>query len=125
MSSFRALCVAILGLESAGCNDDAAPVVAQDVSVYESRGRQCEAPLTAQQSGLKLIQQGLDVRRSGCGSIRNVAFPSVCGAPTALILVHVIPAVSLEVAERAGFSSVDSLKDGYTSIDCGTGAPLP
>jgi hypothetical protein len=113
----------VLGLSA--CNDDVASPDPYDITVFESRGLQCEVGSTPQQSGLKLIQQGLDVRRSGCGVMRNVAFPAVCGAPSGLILLHAIPSVSSAAAEQIGFKSVDTLRNGYDWVDCDTGRVLP
>lgn len=120
----EALATAVL-LGLAGCNDGAVEETAGSVTVFESSGRQCEARTTPQQSGLKLIQQGLDVQRSGCGVMKERAFPAVCGAESPLINLHVIPAVSLDAAERTGFRNAASLEKGYDWLDCETGKVLP
>lgn len=118
----------MLALALTGCREDIALDNSQYITVFEGRGTvQCQSTggITPQQSGLKLIQQGLDVRRSGCGVMTNVAFPAVCGASNGEILLHDIPAVSLDVAERLQFRSVDTLKGGHAWVDCESGKLLP
>jgi hypothetical protein len=115
--------IILLGLSA--CKEESAPADAYDITVYESRGLQCEIGTTPQQSGLKLIQQGIDVRRSGCGVLTNIAVPALCGIPDVLINLHVIPSVNLDAAERIGFFSVDTLRNEYDWLDCETRSALP
>ena len=118
----------IFALALTGCGEDITLDYSQYITVFEGRGTvQCQSAggITPQQSGLKLIRQGLDVRRSGCGVMTNVAFPAVCGGATGEILLHDIPAVSLDVADRLQFKSVDTLNNGYAWVDCESGRILP
>lgn len=109
-----------LSLLLVACKDDLepptqAPGETPDVAVVYERGphlAQCAAPaITLGQSTAKLTQAGITALRSSCGSATGVFYPTVCGAGTAEILVHNIPADRLPAATAAGFASVDALVD--------------
>ena len=126
--STAAAVISMLTLSLAACNEEPIPVETNYVVVFEGSGklqRESFSGVSPQQSGLRLIRQGLDVRRSGCGVMTNVAFPPVCGGMTGDILLHEISLVSLDVAERIGFRSVGTLQNGYAWVDCESGRPLP
>ncbi|HEU4780894.1 MAG TPA: hypothetical protein VFS58_13510 [Steroidobacteraceae bacterium] len=104
-----------------------------NVVVFASRERlQCDftGGITPQQSEQKLIREGVDVLRSGCGGMTEVAFAAVCGGASGDIVLHEIRSVNLDTAERVGFGSVAELRvpggiPGYAWVDCETGARLP
>lgn len=110
-------------------SDDAAP---GNALVFESRQSvQCGSRgITAQQSAQRLINGGLDVTRSGCGVMTGVAFAAVCGGGTGEILLHEIRTANVDDADRLGFAPVEELRNpatgqGYSWVDCQTGAILP
>lgn len=110
--------ILLLSLAIAACTDegDGAPIRVpgiDEISVYEPGPhlRQCDMTMiTRTQSAARLHQADIEVSRSSCGFIEGVAFPAVCGAGTAQILVHDIPAGSLAAAEAAGFHPTSGLK---------------
>jgi hypothetical protein len=117
------LCVLAVG--ATACMDDGAapPGVPgiDEMVVYEAGPHlaQCSPPaLTLAQSAAKLTSGGIEVRRSSCGHIEGVAYPSVCGAGTGEILLHDIPAADLGAAEAAGFASADRLTTGWRRAAC-------
>lgn len=110
--------ILLLSLVTAACTDegDGAPIRVPgigEVSVYEPgpHVRQCDnAMITRTQSASRLTQAGVEVSHSSCGFIEGIAYPAVCGAGTAQILVHDIPAGSLAAAEAAGFKPTAALE---------------
>lgn len=50
---------ALLLLALSGCNEEAVSVDPYDITVFEWAGLQCQVGPTPEQSGLRLIQQGL------------------------------------------------------------------
>lgn len=110
--------LSVLGVVLAGCaEEDIPPPLApgvDEVVVYEAGPHlaQCASvEITRTQSAAKLTTAGIDVRRSSCGYIEGLAWPTVCGAGTGEILLHDIPASSLEAARAAGFEAADKLKE--------------
>ena len=130
-----AVCVLSIGL--AGCGEESDTPVDQprpgNTLVFEGSGRlQCEftGGVTPEQSAMKLIREGVDVLRSGCGAMTEVAFAAVCGGPNGELVLHEIRSANLDTAERVGFRPVSDLKtrsggQGYAWVDCETGKPLP
>lgn len=111
------LTLCALSLAMTACmGDDVPPSTAPGIDetvVFEPGPHlaQCAPPaLTRAQSAAKLTGAGIDVRRSSCGYIENVAYPAVCGAGTGEILLHDIPVSSLADAQAAGFASTDTLE---------------
>jgi len=107
------------------CGGDSSAPAPGDTLVYVDRGvRQCESDGIAPQASAQiLIDAGIDVLQSSCGIRTGVAFPAVCGAGTADILVHEIRSVNLPDAERLGFQETSTLIDtaagtGYELVDC-------
>lgn len=114
------LAACALSLALLACKDELdqptpAPGEGPEVAVVYERGPhlvQCAAPaITLAQSAAKLTGAGIPVLRSSCGSATGVFYPTVCGAGTAEILVHNIPAGRLPAATAAGLAPADSLVD--------------
>src|SRR6476659_919443 len=103
-TSFIPLTCCAMATLLAACGDDGGSMGSGNVAVYESRGMlQCQSGgLSPQQSAMKLTNAGLDVLRSGCGVVTNVAYPAVCGAGTGDIALHEIRRESLPTAEQQG-----------------------
>lgn len=122
--------LSVLGIALAGCGEEGAPPRQapglEEVVVYAAGPRlaQCESvAITRTQSAAKLTAAGIDVRRSSCGYIEGRLHPAVCGAPTGEILLHDIPASSLEAARAAGFEAADELEEpgggtGWRRAEC-------
>jgi hypothetical protein len=112
-----AVMLSVPGLVLAGCGEEGTPPIAPglgDIVVYEAGPHlaQCASvAITRTQSAAKLTSAGIDVRRSSCGYIEGMAWPAVCGAGTGEILLHDIPASSLEAARAAGFEAADRLEE--------------
>jgi hypothetical protein len=129
------LAVCVLGTGLSGCGDESGTPVGRpgNTLVFEGRGRlQCvfTGGITPEQSAMKLIREGVDVLRSGCGAMTDVAFATVCGGPSGELVLHEIRTANLDTAERAGFRPVADLKtrsggQGYAWVDCETGNALP
>ena len=103
-----------------------------DALVYQSRGGLLcgSRGMTPEQGARTLINGGIDVIESGCGTMTNVSFPAVCGASTGDILLHEIRRVNLPDAEKLGFKDPATLADpptnaGYAWVNCDTGEVLP
>jgi len=131
-----ALLALIAGLSACGDESNSPGerrLLSGNTVVFESRGRlQCDftGGTTPELSAMKLIREGVDVMRSGCGGMTEVAFAAVCGGPSGELVLHEIRAVNLDTAERAGFRDVAELKvpggsQGYAWVDCNAGAILP
>jgi hypothetical protein len=112
--------------------DDSHDAGPGDVLVYRSRQSvQCGSRgLTPAQSAQRLIDGGIDVIKSGCGSLTGVFVPAVCGGDTGDILIHEIRRENLPDAEKLGFGSAATLikpatGEGYAWVDCETRQPLP
>ena len=135
LSALLAVCALSAGLSACGEESDTPGERLRpgNVVVFEGRGRlQCEftGGITPEQSAMKLIREGVDVMRSGCGAMTDVAFAAVCGGPSGELVLHEIRSVNLDTAERAGFHEVEELKvpgsgQGYAWVDCATGTILP
>jgi len=135
LSALLAVCALSAGLSGCGEESDAPieNVRRGNTLVYEGRGRlQCDftGGITPEQSAMKLIREGVDVLRSGCGGMTEVAFAAVCGGPSGELVLHEIRSANLDTAERAGFRDVSELKvpggsQGYAWVDCDTGNTLP
>jgi hypothetical protein len=112
-----AVMLSVLGFVLPGCGEEGAPPTAPglgDIVVYEAGPHlaQCASVvITRTQSAARLTSAGIDVRRSSCGYIESMAWPAVCGAGTGEILLHDIPASSLEDARAAGFEAADKLEE--------------
>jgi hypothetical protein len=129
------LVVCGLSIGLSGCGEESAGEQPRPGNsfVFEGRGRlQCDftGGITPEQSAMKLIREGVDVMRSGCGAMTEVAFAAVCGGPSGELVLHEIRSVNLDTAERAGFREVAELKtsgggQGYAWVNCDTGAVLP
>jgi hypothetical protein len=134
-SAMLAVCALSFGLSGCGEDSDTPEETFRsgNAVVYEGRGRlQCDftGGITPEQSAMKLIREGVDVMKSGCGAMTDVAFAAVCGGPNGELVLHQIRTVNLDTAERAGFHAVAELKvpgggQGYAWVDCTTGAVLP
>jgi hypothetical protein len=75
--------------------------------------------LTLAQTQMILVQNGVDVLGSACGTITGIGFASVCGGPTGEINIHQVRRVNLADAERLGFRNVAAIgRDGQVA---GTG----
>lgn len=120
------LMFALLGLAAAACSDDgvspppSAPGT-DAVMVFENGPHlaQCAPPaITRTQSVAKLTSAGIEVHGSSCGYRKGIAYPAVCGGGTAEILLHEVPASSLEEARAQGFTPVEELQEGWSSTSC-------
>lgn len=127
----RALPILLLGLMTACGGDKTQDARFPDVLVFQSRQSiQCGSKgLTPDQGAQRLINGGIDVVRSGCGAMTNVAFPAVCGNANGEILLHEIRRENLPDAERLGLQSIETLRNptdgaGYVWTDCDTGQVL-
>lgn len=115
----------VIGVAFLGCSDDgdlAPPPLGGEggAVVYEAGPRlaQCDlAALTPTQSAAKLTSAGVEVQRSSCGHITDMAYPAVCGAGTGEIILHDIPPSQLAAAGAAGFRSVEDL-GGWQRASC-------
>lgn len=114
-----------------GCGDDGQLAAPGNRLVFMDRGaKQCESDgQTPEANAQVLIGAGIDVLRSTCGFRTGVAFPAVCGGPTADILVHEIRHVNVVHAEPLGFRLVETLVDaqagtGYRIVDCADRTPI-
>jgi hypothetical protein len=135
LSLLFAVCALSIGITGCGEESDTPGESLRpgNTLVFEGRGRlQCDftGGITPDQSAMKLIREGVDVMRSGCGAMTDVAFAAVCGGDSGELLLHEIRTANLDTAERAGFHSVAELKvpggsKGYAWVDCATGAILP
>lgn len=135
LSALVAVCALSAVLSGCGEESDAPSDLLRrgNILVFEGRGRlQCDftGGITPEQSAMKLIREGVDVLRSGCGGMTDVAFAAVCGGPTGELVLHEIRSANLDTAERAGFRDVSELKvpgggQGYAWVDCDTGNLLP
>jgi hypothetical protein len=129
---FRLCCLAILvGCDGTGAdpqNDDTT-----SVQVFISNGHtQCDnngAPLA--QTQMILVQGGIDVLGSACGTITGVAYPAVCGAATGEINIHRVRRENVADAERLGFrnvSDIGTVSDvpgtGFQEVNCDTRLPI-
>ena len=131
------LAMSVLSIGLSGCGEESDTPVervrAGNTLVFEGSGRlQCELTggITPEQSAMKLIREGVDVLRSGCGAMTEVAFAAVCGGPNGELVLHEIRTAILETAERVGFQPVSDLKtpsggQGYAWVDCETRKVLP
>ena len=92
--------------------------------IYISNGAvQCEfTGYTPDETAQTLINNGIDVLSSYCGTLTGVATNSVCGASTTFINLHEINPQNLTDAEKLGFASVTELdadaEIGYEIIEC-------
>lgn len=135
VSALFAVCALSIALASCGEESDAPDDTARrsgNTLVFEGRGRlQCDftGGITPEQSAMKLTREGVDVLRSGCGAMTDVAFAAVCGGASGELVLHEIRSVNLDTAQRVGFRSVSELKaqsgQGYAWVNCDTGIPLP
>jgi hypothetical protein len=121
--------VSACGGDGDGGSSDAGP---GNTLVYQSRQSiQCgSSGLTPEQSAQRLINGGIDVMKSGCGSRTGVVFAAVCGGDTGDILIHEIRRENLPDAEQLGFGSTATLEkpatgEGYVWVDCETRQRLP
>jgi hypothetical protein len=94
-----------------------------DSLVFERGAPQCEPVVSLESSAQKLVDAGVDVLKSSCGSQTGVGFASVCGGLSGDLLVHHIRRVDLADAERLGFQKIEMLVDagtgtGYQLGDC-------
>ena len=93
--------------------------------VFENGAPQCEPAVSLDSSASKLLDAGVDVLKSSCGTQTGVGYASVCGGLSGELLVHEIHRVDLPEAERLGFQEIDVLVDagtGYRLAAC-TGNP--
>jgi len=93
--------------------------------VFEHGALQCEPVVSLESSARKLLDAGIDVLKSSCGSQTGVGYAAVCGGLSGDVLVHEIRRVDLPEAERLGFQEIDVLVDagtGYRLAAC-TGNP--
>jgi hypothetical protein len=113
-----------------GCNSS--PEDIAEVQVFASAGIvQCQNNvITLAQSEMILVQGGIDVLASACGTINGISFPAVCGAGTSYINVHRVRRVNLAHAEQLGYRSVEDIGTpavpgtGFTLIHCDTRLPI-
>ena len=134
-SAVLAVCALSAGLT--GCGEESDPPIENvrrgNTLVFEGSGRlQCDftGGITPEQSAMKLTREGVDVLRSGCGGMTEVAFAAVCGGPSGELVLHEIGSANLDTAEHVGFREVSELKvpgggQGNAWIDCDTGNLLP
>lgn len=111
----------VLGLAMVACidEDDFHPA-RNEIVVYESGPHltACSVPaLTLTQSAERLTGAGIDVRRSSCGHFAH-AQPALCGASTGEVLLHIVPAASIDAARIAGFGPADDLPGGWHPDSC-------
>lgn len=93
--------------------------------VFEHGALQCEPPISLESSARKLLDAGIDVLKSSCGSQTGVGYAAVCGGLSGELLVHEIRRVDVPEAERLGFQEIEVLVDagtGYRLAVC-TGNP--
>jgi basic membrane lipoprotein Med (substrate-binding protein (PBP1-ABC) superfamily) len=96
----------------------------EKATIYINNGAiQCESEgMSAQQTAQQLIDNGIDVVMSNCGSLTGVAVPTACGQGDIYINLHVINAQNLPDAQELGFETVSSLKTeegvGYMILGC-------
>lgn len=103
-----------------------------DVQVFTGAGViQCQNNvITPAQTEAILVQGGIDVLASACGTINGIAWPTVCGAGTSYINVHRVRRVNLAHAELLGFKNVEDIGTpavpgtGFTLIHCDTRFPI-
>jgi len=86
--------------------------------VFENGAPQCEPAVPLESSVRKLLDAGVDVLKSSCGSRTGVGYAAVCGGLSGELLVHEIRRVDLPDAERLGFQQIEVL------VDAGTGYRL-
>src|SRR5215470_4377599 len=107
------LVATVAGLAACGGGDEPQGVIPGDALVYESRQAiTCGTRgLTTQQSAQKLINGGIDVIQSNCGTVTGIALPAVCGIDSAEIIIHEIRRANLHDAGQRGFHPVSELQD--------------
>lgn len=92
--------------------------------VYINTGEvQCElAGQTGVQTARLLTDNNIDVSKTQCGQLTNMAVASVCGGTTVNINIHAISADKVAHAQDLGFEHVSTLKQqdnlGYDVSDC-------
>lgn len=105
----------------AACDFDSSE--ADEILVFAEGALQCQPPTTPESSAQILIDAGIDVLWSSCGTKTGVTVPAVCDSPGLDILVHEIRTVNLQDAERLGFQQASLLVDasagtGYQLTNC-------
>ena len=97
----------------------------ENIIVYISKGStQCfEGGVSPNESAQVLIDSGIDVIDTFCGSLTGVLFPAVCGGATGEILAHEIREVNLSSANELGYETIEGLVDnesgtGYEIAEC-------
>ncbi|GAB3536174.1 hypothetical protein [Photobacterium alginatilyticum] len=116
----RILLIIIMAISMVACDssDD------NFVSVYIDDGAiQCESTgLSTEQTAKKLIDYGVEVFKSSCGYISNIAIAAQCGKGDANINIHLINADKVIEAQNIGYEPVSSLINaeglGYEIIEC-------
>lgn len=102
----------------------AAPKQVPQAMVYINTGAiQCEIEgQTGVQTARLLTDNNIEVSKTQCGNLSNMAVASVCGGTTTEINVHTIPLDKVEHAQDLGFEDVSTLKMqddlGYNVSDC-------
>lgn len=95
-----------------------------ETMVYINTGEvQCELDgQTGIQTARLLTDNNIEVSKTQCGQMTDVAVAAVCGGTTANINVHTIPVAGVDTAKALGFEEVSTLKQldglGYSVNDC-------
>jgi hypothetical protein len=115
--------LALLFLAACSDNNSDSPAVT-NILVYDGREiLRCAASTEdLTDSAQLLVNDGIDVLSSVCGTPTEQPDPNACTPSVPRLLIHEIRAANETDAEEAGFVNTDSLSTnseaGFTSIDC-------
>jgi hypothetical protein len=119
--------ITLLAVSLIGCGseNDSNELPAENVIVYIHDGStQCnDDGIKPTDSAKTLIDTGIDVLSTFCGSTTGLAVITLCGAQTTSIIAHEIRKVNLTDANDVGYKDIESLVDvelqlGYEIMNC-------